>query len=269
MDFEKQWKSVTEENRKMKDASDQRIWSGLERKIQFRKNSRKFLAVAAVLLPLFIVTGLFFNGNEESPFTQKELVFKTSNEKKEFILSDGTSITLEPESELKLAKDFGSKTRNVTFTGKAFFSVSKNKELPFIVDAKGFKVQVLGTQFSLDQKENNKVYLKEGKVKVDYKGHITYLLPKETWLADKNGIEKHFYDQDVERKFDFNDVKFDEAVSKLEETYNIKINYPQEFKNNIIDGDITGNLEKVLQTISFPFNLKIERNSENHIILKK
>lgn len=269
MDFENQWKSVTEENRVMKDASDQRIWNGLERKIQFKKNNRKFIAVAALLLPLFIITGLFFFSNENSPSIQKELVFKTSIEKKKFVLSDGTIITLEPQSELKLAKDFGSKTRNVSFTGKAFFSVAKNKKLPFIVDAKGFKVQVLGTQFILDQKENNKVYLKEGKVKVDYKGHITYLLPKEIWLADKNGIEKHFYDQDVERKFDFNDIKFSEAVSKLEETYNIKINFPQEFKNNIIDGDINGNLEKVLTTISFPFNLKTERNSENHIILKK
>jgi transmembrane sensor len=269
MDFEKQWKSVSKENRKIGDASDQRIWNGLERKIQSRKNSRKFLAIAAVLLPLFIITGLFFIGNENLPFTQKELIFQTSNEKKIFSLPDGTTITLEPGSELILAKDFGSKTRNVSFTGKAFFSVAKNKNLPFIVDAKGFKVQVLGTQFILDQKENNKVYLKEGKVKVDYKGHITYLLPKETWLADKNGVEKHFYDQDVERDFDFNDIKFSEAISKLERTYNITIDYPKEFKSNIIDGDIIGNLDKVLQTISFPFNLKTERNSENHIVLKK
>lgn len=269
MDFENQWKSVTEENREMKAVSDQRIWNGLERKIKLRKKNRKFIAVVAVLLPLFVLKGLFFVSNENSPFTEKELVFKTSSGKKEFTLSDGTIITLEPESELKLAKDFGSKNRNVSFTGKAFFSVAKNKKLPFIVDAKGFKVQVLGTQFSLDQKENNKVYLKEGKVKVDYKGHTTYLLPKETWLADKNGVEKHFYDQDVVRKFDFNDIKFDQAVAKLEETYNIKINYPQEFKNNIIDGDISGNLEKVLETMSFPFNLKTEKVSENQIILKK
>ncbi|MFC3157313.1 FecR family protein [Chryseobacterium arachidis] len=269
MDFENQWKSVKNENRTMQDASDQRIWNGLERKIHTRKNSRKIFAIAAVLLPLFVVIGLFFVGNENSPFAQKIMVFQTSSEKKMFSLPDGTKITLEPQSELTLAKDFGSKTRNVSFTGKAFFSVAKNKNLPFIVDAKGFKVQVLGTQFTLDQKENNKVYLKEGKVKVDYKGHITYLLPRETWLADKNGVEKHFYDLDVEKDFDFNDVRFNEAISKLEKTYNITIDYPQEFKNNIIDGDISGNLGKVLQTISFPFNLKTEKNSGNHIVLKK
>jgi ferric-dicitrate binding protein FerR (iron transport regulator) len=269
MDFENQWKSVNEEYRKMKDASDQRIWNGLERKIQSRKNSRKFLLAAAVLLPLFTLMGLYFMENRSSSSDQKELVFKTSEVKKEFILSDGSKIILEPQSELTLADDFGSKTRTVSFTGKAFFSVAKNKKLPFIVDAKGFKVQVLGTQFTLDQKENNSVYLKEGKVKVDYRGHTTFLLPKETWLTDKNGIEKHFYDNDVERKFDFNDMKFNEAVLKLEETYSISIEYPQEFKNNIIDGDITGNLNKVLQTISFPFNLRVVKNSENNIILKK
>ncbi|MFY1046103.1 FecR family protein [Chryseobacterium sp. GP-SGM7] len=269
MDFENQWKSVTEENRKIKHASDERIWNGLERKIQFRKKSRKYLAAAAVLLPLFIITGLYFSGSANSFSVQKELAFQTTTEKKKIVLSDGTTIILEPQSKLKLAKDFGSKTRNVSFTGKAFFSVAKNKDLPFIVDAKGFKVQVLGTQFTLDQRKNNKVYLKEGKVKVDYKGHTTYLLPKETWLANQYGIEKHFYDQDVERNFDFNDMKFNEAISKLEATYNITIDYPEEFKNNIIDGDIRGNLDKVLQTISFPFNLKTVKNTENKIILKK
>ncbi|WP_027385762.1 FecR family protein [Chryseobacterium gregarium] len=269
MDFENQWKSVTKENRKIKDTSDERIWKGLERKIQFKKNTRKFLAVAAVLLPLFTIMGLYFIENEESFTNHKELVFKTSEVKKEFVLSDGSKIILEPQSKLTLATDFGSKTRTVSFTGKAFFNVAKNKNLPFIVDAKGFKVQVLGTQFTLDQKQSNKVYLKEGKVKVDYRGHSTFLLPKETWFADKNGIEKHFYDHEVERKFDFNDMKFNAAVSKLEETYNISIEYPKEYKNNIIDGDITGNLEKVLQTISFPFNLNVDKKSQDNIILKK
>ncbi|WPO84344.1 FecR domain-containing protein [Chryseobacterium sp. JJR-5R] len=269
MDFENQWKAVSRENRTMAHAADQRIRKGLERRIQLRRNRGKFLAVAAVLVPLFIITGLYFPGNEKSSPVRKEIVFHTSNEKKNFVLPDGTTIILEPQSELKLAQDFGSKTRRVSFTGKAFFSVAKNKNLPFIVDAKGFKVQVLGTRFTLDQKENNRVYLQEGKVKVEYKGHTTYLLPKETWFAGKDGIEKHFYDLDVERKFDFNDVKFSEAVSKLEKTYHITIDYPAEFKNNIIDGDITGNLDKVLQTVSFPFNLRTVKKSENRIILKK
>jgi len=269
MDFENQWKSLAEDNRKIKDTSNERIWNGLESKIQFRKNTRNFFAVAAVLLPLFTIMGLYLMENGSSSSAQKELVYKSSDVQKEFVLSDGSKIILEPQSELTLDKDFGSKTRTVSFLGKAFFSVAKNKNLPFIVDAKGFKVQVLGTQFSLDQKENNKVYLKEGKVKVDYRGHTTFLLPKETWLADNNGVEKHFYDHDVIRKFDFNDMKFNKAVSKLEETYNVSIEYPQEYKNNIIDGDITGNLEKVLQTISFPFNLNIERKSQDQIILKK
>ncbi|MCX8524603.1 FecR family protein [Chryseobacterium formosus] len=269
MDFENQWKSLEDDHRKIKDTSDERIWNGLERKIQFRKNTRKFLSVAAVLVPLFTILSLYFINNGKSSSSQTELVFKTSEIKKEFVLSDGSKIILEPQSELTLATDFGSKTRTVSFTGKAFFNIAKKESLPFIVDAKSFKVQVLGTQFTLDQKENNKVYLKEGKVKVDYKGHTTYLLPKETWLADKKGIEKHFYDYDVKRKFDFNNMKFNEAVSKLEETYNVAIEYPQEYKNNIIDGDITGNLEKVLQTISFPFNLNIEKKSQDQIILKK
>ncbi|GAA5102525.1 FecR domain-containing protein [Chryseobacterium ginsengisoli] len=270
MDFENQWKSVKDENRKMKGSADQRIWNGLENKIRSRNTTKRFLWVAAVLFPLFTVITLFFTENDTKSLDDRQMVFRTDKIQKEFTLSDGSTITLEPESELRLSETFGKETRNVSFKGKAFFSVAKNKALPFIIDANGFKVKVLGTKFLLDQRsEDKKVYLKEGKVKIDFKGRTTFLLPKETWIADKNGAEKHFYDQDVVRTFDFNEMKFDQAISKLEKTYNISILYPRNYKDNIIDGDITGDLDKVLKTIGFPFNLNTRKDSENHIILEK
>ena len=213
---------------------------------------------------------LFFTGNEMNSSGHQQMVFRTEKGQKEFILSDGSIITLEPESELKLTDDFGNKSRNVSFKGKAFFSVAKNKALPFIIDANGFKVKVLGTKFLLDQRsEDKKVYLKEGKVKIDYKGHTTFLLPKETWLADKDGAEKHFYDQDVVKTFDFNEMKFGQAISQLEKTYNVSVEYPQHYKENVINGNITGDLDKVIKTIGFPFNLTAGKQSANHIILEK
>ncbi len=270
MDFENQWKSVKEENRKMKDSADQRIWNGLENKIRSRSKTKRFLWAAAVLLPLFTVITLFFTENALSSSSHQQMVFRTETMQKEFTLPDGSIITLQPESELTLTDNFGKKTRNVSFKGKAFFSVAKNKALPFIIDANGFRVKVLGTKFLLDQRsEDKKVYLKEGKVKIDYKGHTTYLLPKETWLADKNGTEKHFYDQDVVRTFDFNEMKFGQAISQLEKTYNISISYPQQYRENVIDGDITGDLNKVIKTIGFPFSLNTRKESDYHIILEK
>lgn len=270
MDFENQWKSVKDENQKIKDSADQRIWNGLENKIRSRNNTKKFLWIAAVLLPLFTLITLFSTGNDMKSLDHRQMVFRTEKIQKEFILSDGSIITLEPESELRLTDDFGKKTRNVSFKGKAFFSVAKNKALPFIIDANGFKVKVLGTKFLLDQRSvDKKVYLKEGKVKIDYNGNTTYLLPKETWLADKDGAEKHFYDQDVVRTFDFNEMKFGQAVSQLEKTYNISITYPQQYKENVVYGDITGDLDKVIKTIGFPFNLTAGKQSANHIILEK
>ena len=129
---------------------------------------------------------------------------------------------------------------------------------------------MLGTQFLLDQRSaDKKVYLKEGKVKIDYKGNTTFLLPKETWLADKGGAEKHFYDQDAVKTFDFNEMKFGEAISQLEKTYNVSVEYPQHYKENVINGNITGDLDKVIKTIGFPFNLTAGKQSANHIILEK
>lgn len=270
MDFENQWKSVKEENRKMKDSADQRIWNGLENKIRSRNNTKRLLWAAAVLLPLFTVITFLTAGSESNSSHDDLMVFRTEKKQKEFTLPDGSRITLEPESELKLAENFGKKGRNVSFKGKAFFSVAKNKALPFIIDADGFKVKVLGTKFLLDQRsEDKKVYLKEGKVKIDYQGRTTFLLPKETWLADKDGTEKHFYDKDVVRTFDFNEVKFGQAIAQLEKTYNISITYPQQYQENVINGNITGDLYKAATTIGFPFSLKIRKESEHRIILEK
>lgn len=91
-------------------------------------------------------------------------------------------ITLQPHSKIELAADFGETDRNITFSGKAVFDIAKDKTKPFHINAHDFHVQILGTKFFLDQtSEEQKVELFEGKVKIDYKGKITYLLPNETW----------------------------------------------------------------------------------------
>ncbi len=50
------------------------------------------------------------------------------------------------------------------------------------------------------------------------------------------------------------------AIAQLEKTYHISITYPQQYQENVINGDITGDLYKALKTIGFPFSLKIRKN---------
>jgi ferric-dicitrate binding protein FerR (iron transport regulator) len=183
-------------------------------------------------------------------------------------LSDNSIITLEPYSKLSISKDFGKKYRTVQLQGKGLFSIAKDQSKPFIVDAGGFNVEVLGTKFSVDQKsEEKKVQLFEGKVKIDHNGKLTYLLPNENWSTSAAKSDFHYYAMNVVRPFTFENTTFEDAITEIENTYGTKITYPQNIAKNQVSGSFSGNLKEILSIINYPFNLKTVFKNENEIIL--
>ncbi|WP_288243285.1 FecR family protein [uncultured Chryseobacterium sp.] len=268
--FEKIWKTVSEEKQEMDPATDSRIWRGIAGRIK-QNDTRKYywLTVAAVLIPLVGI--LFFYKD----FTPKEptnslttLVLESHEFSKTLRLSDNSIITLEPYSKLSISKDFGKKYRTVQLQGKGLFSIAKDKSKPFIVDAGGFNVEVLGTKFSVDQKsEEKKVQLFEGKVKIDHNGKLTYLLPNENWSTSAAKSDFHYYAMNVVRPFTFENTTFEDAITEIENTYGTKITYPQNIAKNQVSGSFSGNLKEILSIINYPFNLKTVFKNENEIIL--
>lgn len=83
-------------------------------------------------------------------------------------LSDGSRVTLQPESSLSYYEPFDSKSRNISMKGEATFKVAKDKHHPFIVNANGFTTTALGTEFTINTTKQNRVTVKllEGKVVV-------------------------------------------------------------------------------------------------------
>lgn len=67
----------------------------------------------------------------------------------QLLLSDGTRIWLNSETEITYPTRFVGNKREITLIGEAFFEVAKNKEKPFIVNANGMEVKVLGTSFNV------------------------------------------------------------------------------------------------------------------------
>lgn len=268
--FEKIWKTVSEEKQIMDSATDFRIWRGIERKIK-QYNQRKYywISAAVVLIPLFGIL-LFYKdiSLKKTKENSSEIVLQTSEFSKTFRLSDNSLVTLEPYSKLSINKDFGKKYRNVKFRGKGFFSIEKDKSRPFIVDAGGFSVEVLGTKFSVDQKsEEKKVKLFEGKVKINHNGKLTYLLPDENWSTSPSKSDFHYYATSVVKTFTFENTTFEDAISEIENTYGIHITYPKNIAENEVSGSFSGNLKEILSIINYPFNLKTSFKNENEITL--
>jgi ferric-dicitrate binding protein FerR (iron transport regulator) len=89
------------------------------------------------------------------------------------LLPDGTRVWLNSNSKLRYNKEFNSRNREVGLEGEAFFEVTKNAELPFIVHAATLDIQVLGTSFtvkSYPQDATVEATLLKGAIEVRRKG---------------------------------------------------------------------------------------------------
>ena len=65
------------------------------------------------------------------------------------VLSDGTKVFLNADSELKYPVEFSDGKRIVDLKGEAYFEVAKNHSKPFIVKLKNQQITVLGTSFNI------------------------------------------------------------------------------------------------------------------------
>lgn len=264
------WERTRAENLQMDPDTEQRLDAAISRKISAIKNRRKtYWAVAATVL---IGVGISFYtlSPDEVPKTQTSFYYASKNDCQVVNLPDGSTVVLEPQSDLVIAEDFGISDRKITFTGKGTFDIAKDKSKPFRINAKDFEVQVLGTQFFLDQTAGNqKVNLYAGKVKINQGGNITYLLPKESWARERVvETEPLLNPVNDSRTFSFQDETFDQIIAKLEIEYDINIDYPQEYRNRRMVGSMTGNLDEIIATLCYPFNLKSSKINEKQIELK-
>jgi transmembrane sensor len=101
---------------------------------------------------------------EAEPLT----IVQAKNSIQKIQLQDGSTITLQPGSEVRYPKKFGD-TREVYLSGDAFFDVAKDARRPFLVYANEITTRVLGTSFRIRANRDEKeiiVAVKTGKVSV-------------------------------------------------------------------------------------------------------
>ena len=95
-------------------------------------------------------------------------------EKRVVFLPDSTKITMNAGTVLKVDRAFGDQTRMVELEGEAFFDVTHNAKLPFIVRLKTFDIKVLGTMFNVRSyaaDRTSEAALMKGKIQIIVKKH--------------------------------------------------------------------------------------------------
>lgn len=231
---------------------------------------------------------------------EKKLVYETKNKIAEnkiqnnhiiipkgktyqLILSDGTHIHLNSESELIYPTLFTGNKREVTLIGEAFFEVAKDKEKPFIVKANEMEINVLGTTFNVCSYAKDKTIsttLIEGSVSVRAnQGDTQIIKPSEQFTYNKENdrtnirtVDTELYTSWIDGKYIFKHATLDEIINKLQLWYDFTVVYQDEcLKNNryslIAEKDI--DLDKLLEVISYTSEVKLERTSTNTINIKK
>lgn len=151
--------------------TDSRILLELENEesIVLTKNQEQVISVGGMLVK--ISDGqLHIQGVSQSGKGMNRL-YVPATEDYGVILSDGTRIFLNSDTELKFPSSFDGNTREVFLKGEAYFEVAENPKKTFLVHAEDAEIKVTGTSFNVSSYEGERfrTSLLEGEVYVSSK----------------------------------------------------------------------------------------------------
>lgn len=252
-------------------------WNKLEKEITPRGrviSFKRIIQVAAVVLVFFGLTYLFVSQSQKVSTKTMLAQVDTIN------LPDGSVVTLNSNSKLTYLKTFGEKERRVKLKGEAFFNVASNKELPFVIEAQGASIKVIGTQFNVKAykiQEEVKVTVVEGTVEL-YESAApkkqTILNAGETGVyhKKKKAIEKHpkVNKNDISWKtfeMTFENATLIEVAQVIEEVYHVQIEVTPKVAGCTVSVDFNQkNLAGVLKVLKSTLDLEIHKNNQTIII---
>lgn len=227
---------------------------------------RRWLTIAAAVAVLFVASlaTYMWMGKEREAVSNRDWLSLTAVEGDlTFTLPDGSSIYLRKGAVLRYPETFSRRSRDVEITGEAFFDITHKKEQPFMVNAEGLYIKVLGTSFSVQTDADGRaisVILVEGKVCLSDATHkeLAELLPDQQADYSLRDGSCMITEVDSERLTAWRKgiVLYDNApvsdiVHLIEQTYHVSLSYKKDSTQRFSGGFLkTQPLETVLQQIS-------------------
>lgn len=148
------------------------------------------------------------------------------------VLSDGTKVHLNAESQLTYPICFNSKERIVQVEGEAYFDVAPDKEHPFIVQTPHTSVRVTGTSFNVRayaDEQTESTTLISGSVKINSGTEDFELVPNQHFTYDKStgkstvtNVNTDLYTSWESGSFIFMNVPLENVMSYLSKWYGFK-----------------------------------------------
>lgn len=229
-----------------------------------------YWAAAIAALALVAFGWVYVSQSPESPFVSVSTQANTY----EKTLPDGTKVVLNYNSTLSYQAGLPGSVRAVTLNGEAFFDVAPDPTHPFVIDANGTEIKVLGTSFNVKAyDEVVRVEVKTGKVEVGKTEKKVRLLPGEgvEVRADTNFKRIQAtpniasYSTQV---FEFTETQLSEVVESLSAGYHVSIRLSNETLSRC---RLTARYEKepldaTLSLVAETMNLNIKREGATYVL---
>lgn len=268
---------------------------------------RWLTATAVAAAVIVVILGAYYSVQYFRPAADngQTILTTTYGERKKITLPDGSQISLNAGSSLKMDEGFGKTNRSLVLEGEAFFDVKHNEKLPFIVHTAALNVKALGTAFDVRAYHDEKLTetsLIRGLVEVTLKeknNEILLLHPNEkiAWrhqstAAESTGTSAHknyAFDEgkpEMIRQTEYGDTKeiawkenklifendsFSDIAVLLERWYGVHIEFSDD---NIRNYRFTGRFEneELLKVLDFlkesrHFSFKTDSTGETTVIV--
>jgi transmembrane sensor len=209
---------------------------------------KKILAVAAVLTAVIIAVAVLYTSsrnafNTDTPvkvFAQAsygEEIHAADDQRKKVTLADGSEVTLNYGSSIRISAEYNQKERWIYLDGEAFFEVHPDKQKPFVVITKDNATTALGTSFKVrnytGEKESD-VMLATGKVKVqsmsgkENNKHVILLPGERAAAIGDAALSRSTFNMSVLQnwqtlKIELNQADLEQIITSLEFNYGIQV----------------------------------------------
>lgn len=147
-------------------------------------------------------------------------------------LPDGTTVSLNSASAIKVPLQYNESDRRVELEGEGYFEVAGNASKPFKVYSYQTEVQVLGTSFNVNSyhPRNVKTSLVSGAVRMVGGNANVLLKPGHEAIYNNNAFAVTTFEPDqvlgwMQGKSDFYDAPLLMIGETLERRYNVKVEY--------------------------------------------
>lgn len=232
-------------------------------------NINHWIGIAASILVLITTSYISWNY-----FTNQPLTYATQiGEQKTITLPNGSKVKLDALSTISYREKDWKARRILELSGQAFFDVTKGS--PFQVNTEKGNVQVLGTQFNVNERQQTfSVVCYEGKVKVTYQNQEKIITQGQAVHQQENKLinstHKHVSPEWTLGYNSYAETSLSEVVNDLEKYYPIIFKLPQKYHDLKFTGKLPlKNLDTALETLFVSMEISYHLDADNNVIIEE